>query len=190
MASTNGTVIPNILNFDYGEIVNFTCFITNKSQCFARKKIQDYGIKDYFISSRLNKKKDWEKKALKVITSHNIDLIVLVGFMKILSGDFIDSFKGDILNIHPSLLPKFAGMMNIELHEEVLKSGEKISGATVHEAVKEVDSGKIILQKSVNIEKCKTAEELKNTVQSVEKEIYPIAIYKKSKEIFIKINGL
>ena len=116
-----------------------------------------------------------EKKLLSILKINNIDMICLAGFMKILSGNFIKKFKGKILNIHPSLLPKYKGL---NTHERVLNNKEKYSGCTVHYVNSRLDSGKIILQKKVKISKKETKSSLAKKILVQEHKLYPKAILK------------
>ena len=116
-----------------------------------------------------------EKKLLVELKKNNIQLICLAGFMKILSANFIKKFKGKILNIHPSLLPKYKGL---NTHERVLKNKEKYSGCTVHFVSSRLDSGKIILQKKVKISKNETESSLAKKILAQEHKLYPKAITK------------
>jgi phosphoribosylglycinamide formyltransferase-1 len=116
-----------------------------------------------------------EKKLLSVLKINNIDMICLAGFMKILSENFIKKFKGKILNIHPSLLPKYKGL---NTHERVLNNKEKYSGCTVHFVNSRLDSGKIILQKKVKISKKETKSSLAKKILIQEHKLYPKAILK------------
>ena len=114
-----------------------------------------------------------EKKIISEIKNKKIKLICLAGFMKILSKSFIKNFKGRILNIHPSLLPKYKGL---NTHQRALLNNEKYSGCTVHFVNSKLDSGKIILQKKVRISKVDTAKSLAKKVLSQEHKLYPKAI--------------
>jgi len=114
-----------------------------------------------------------EKKILFELKKNRIDLICLAGFMKILSKAFINNFNGKILNIHPSLLPKFKGL---NTHERVIKNKEKYSGCTVHFVNSKLDSGKIILQDKVRINKNETPESLAKKILAKEHKLYPKAI--------------
>ena len=116
-----------------------------------------------------------EKKILLELKKNKIDLICLAGFMKILSKNFIKNFKGKILNIHPSLLPKFKGL---NTHERAIKNKEKFSGCTVHFVNSKLDSGKIILQKKVKINKNETPKTLAKKILAQEHKLYPKAILK------------
>ena len=120
-------------------------------------------------------KKLSEKKLLKKLLNNKIDLICLAGFMKILSSDFIKRFKKPILNIHPSLLPKYKGL---NTHKKVINNREKYSGATVHLVTAKLDSGKIILQKKIKIARYENERTLEKKILKVEHELYPKAIKK------------
>ena len=116
-----------------------------------------------------------EKKIISEIKSKKIKLICLAGFMRILSKNFIKRFKGKILNIHPSLLPKYKGL---NTHQRAISNNEKYSGCTVHFVNSRLDSGKIILQKKVKISKFDTAKSLAKKVLIQEHKLYPKAIRK------------
>ena len=122
-----------------------------------------------------DKKKISEKRILKDLKSNNIKLICLAGFMKILSKDFIRNFKGKILNIHPSLLPKYKGL---NTHHRAIQNKEKYSGCTVHLVNSKLDSGKIILQKKVKIKRKDSLNTLTKKVLLEEHKLYPRAISK------------
>ena len=116
-----------------------------------------------------------EKKILFELKKNRIDLICLAGFMKILSKTFINNFNGKILNIHPSLLPKFKGL---NTHERAIRNKEKYSGCTVHFVNSKLDSGKIILQDKVRINKNETPKTLAKKILVKEHKLYPKAILK------------
>ena len=146
----------------------------SKGLVFAKKnKIKNYII-DY------SKKKQAEHKILEYLRKNKIDLICLAGFMKILSSSFIKKFKNPILNIHPSLLPKYKGL---NTHRRAIKNKDKYSGATVHVVTPKLDSGKIILQKKIKISKIETENTLAKKVLKIEHKIYPAAIEKFLKKI-------
>ena len=141
----------------------------SKGLVFAKKnKIKNYII-DY------SKKKQAEHKILEYLRKNKIDLICLAGFMKILSSDFIKKFKNPILNIHPSLLPKYKGL---NTHQRVIDNNEKFSGCTVHFVNSKLDSGKIILQKKVKVFKNDNSKLLAKRVLKKEHTLYPEAIMK------------
>ena len=116
-----------------------------------------------------------EIKIINELKKNNIDLICLAGFMKILSKNFIKNFKGKILNIHPSLLPKYKGL---NTHEKAIRNKDKYSGCTVHFVNTRLDSGKIINQKKVRINKFDTPKTLAKKILIQEHKLYPAAIIK------------
>ena len=134
----------------------------------SKSKINIYGIK-------FKSKSNFENNSLKLLKKYNIDLLCLAGFMKILSGNFIKKFSKPILNIHPSLLPKYKGL---NTHERAIKNKDKFAGASIHKVTEKLDSGKVILQKKVKILKSDTVRSLEKKVLKIEHKIYPIAIDK------------
>ncbi len=130
-------------------------------------------IENYFFNFK--NFKNTEKKILRILNKKKIKLICLAGFMKILSLNFIKHFKGIILNIHPSLLPKYKGL---DTHKRALENREKFSGCTVHFVNSKLDSGKIILQKKIKIFKKDNMFTLKKRIQKEEYKLYPRAIKK------------
>ena len=137
-----------------------------------------YYAKKYKIKKKILNFKDKnssENKLFSILKVNNIKMICLAGFMKILSKNFIKKFNGKILNIHPSLLPKYKGL---NTHERVLNNKEKYSGCTVHFVNSKLDSGKIILQKKVKITKNETNDSLAKKILVQEHKIYPKAILK------------
>ena len=122
-----------------------------------------------------NKQEKTEKEILELLKKKKINLICLAGFMRILSKNFIQNFKGQILNIHPSLLPKYKGL---NTHERAIKNKDRYSGCTVHFVTDKLDSGKIIIQKKVKINKKDTPRTLANKVLAEEHKLYPEAILK------------
>jgi formyltetrahydrofolate-dependent phosphoribosylglycinamide formyltransferase len=133
-----------------------------------------YNIDTHLIDySNSENKEKFEQNLLNELKIKNIELICLAGFMRILSSEFINSFTGPILNIHPSLLPKYKGL---NTHQRALDNNDKITGCTVHFVSEELDSGEIILQKSLYIDENETAETLMNRVLKLEHQAYPEAI--------------
>ena len=172
--SGSGTNLRSIIKNtrDYNFPINIKLVISNNKNAKGIDYAKKYSIPYKIIS---NKKKKFEHKALAYINSKRIELICLAGFMKILSKNFVRNFKGKILNIHPSLLPKFKGLNTFR---RVLKSNEKFTGCTVHFVDEKLDNGKIILKKRISIEKNSNEKRLKHNVQSEEYKAYSEAIRK------------
>jgi len=141
-----------------------------KSKGLKYAKINKIKKKVFNLNSTL-----FEKKAINELKKNNINLICLAGFMKILSKNFIKNFNGKILNIHPSLLPKYKGL---NTHVNAIKNKDKYSGCTVHLVNSKLDSGRIINQKKVRINKLDTPETLAKKILAQEHKLYPVAIMK------------
>ncbi|MDB3975292.1 phosphoribosylglycinamide formyltransferase [Candidatus Pelagibacter sp.] len=146
--------------------------ISNNAKSKGLQYAKVYKIKKKVFDFKNNSS---EKKIIDELKNNNINLICLAGFMKILSKNFIKSFKGQILNIHPSLLPKYKGL---NTHEKAIKNKDKYSGCTVHFVNSKLDSGKIINQKKVKINKFDTPKKLAKKILMQEHKLYPAAIMK------------
>ena len=153
--------------------VSIDFVVSNNSKARGLNYAKIYNIKKKVLNFK-NKNLS-EKKLLSALKLNNIEMICLAGFMKILSKDFIKKFKGKILNIHPSLLPKYKGL---NTHKRALNNKEKYSGCTVHFVNARLDSGKIILQKKVKISKNETEASLAKKILVQEHKLYPKAILK------------
>ena len=173
--SGTGSNLENLIKFSQKKRspIEIILIISNNTKAKGLKFSKLYKIKKKVYN--YDKKKISEKRILKDLKSNNIKLICLAGFMKILSKDFIRKFKGKILNIHPSLLPKYKGL---NTHYRAIQNKEKYSGCTVHLVNSKLDSGKIILQKKVKLSKDETPSSLQKKILKHEHILYPRAIRK------------
>lgn len=173
--SGTGSNLKNLIKFSLKKVspIEVNLIISNNVKAKGLKFAKLYKIKKKVYN--YDKKRISEKKILKDLMSNDIKLICLAGFMKILSKDFIRNFKGKILNIHPSLLPKYKGL---NTHDRVIQNKEKYSGCTVHLVNSKLDSGKIILQKKVKLSKKETPLSLQKKILKHEHILYPRAISK------------
>ncbi len=173
--SGKGSNLENLIKFSLKKEspIEVNLIISNNSKAKGLRYAKIYKIKKKIYNH--NNRKISEKRTLKDLENNNIKLICLAGFMKILSKDFIRKFRGKILNIHPSLLPKYKGL---KTHERVIKNKEKYSGCTVHLVNSKLDSGKIVLQKRVKLSKKETSSSLKKKILKCEHRLYPRAIDK------------
>ena len=172
--SGRGSNLNNLIKFSKTKKspIIIDLVISNK-KAFGLKYADRYKIKKRIIS--FNRSKIAEKKSLMLLNKRNIEFICLAGFMKILSKNFIKKFKGKIINIHPSYLPKYKGL---NTSVRALSNNEKFSGCTVHYVSAKLDSGKIILQKKVKIAKNETEISLDRKIIKEEHKLYPAAITK------------
>ena len=173
--SGKGSNLKNLIEFSLKEVspIKVNLIISNNIKAKGLKFAKLYKIKKKVYN--YEEKKISEKKILKDLSLNNIKLICLAGFMKILSKDFIRKFKGKILNIHPSLLPKYKGL---NTYYRAIQNKEKYSGCTVHLVNSKLDSGKIILQKKVKLSKKETPSSLQKKILKHEYILYPKAIRK------------
>ncbi len=173
--SGNGSNMKNLIRFSKTKnspiVVDFVLSNNKKANGIIHLKKTKINFKIFNFKQRNND----EKKILNILKERKIHLICLAGFMKILSKNFIKKFNGKILNIHPSLLPKYKGL---NTHERVILNNEKFSGCTVHIVNERLDSGKIILQKKVKISKKDNSETLSKKILKQEHLLYPKALRK------------
>ncbi len=173
--SGRGTNLKSIINFSKRKSSPFkvVLIITNNKNAKGINFAKKNKIKYLFVNYK--NKKNAESKILINLKNNNISFICLAGFMKILSKKIINTYKNKILNIHPSLLPKYKGL---NTHKRVIKNKEKFTGCTVHLVNSKLDEGKIILQKKVRILKKDNENSLSKRVLKIENLIYPRAIKK------------
>ena len=173
--SGRGTNLKSIFKYSKKKKskINLSLVISNNNKAkglvFARKNKIQTKIINY------NNKNSAEKQMIRLVKKYHINLICLAGFMKILSKKFIKNFKYKIINIHPSLLPKYKGL---KTHERAIKNKDKFSGCTVHFVNERLDSGKIILKKKVKLLKSDTPKILAKRILIAENKLYPKAINK------------
>ena len=173
--SGRGSNLKSLINYSQSKhsLIKIKLIISNKSNAKGLKYAARYKIKSYFINYKSIYSS--EEKMLKLLAKFNINLICLAGFMKIISKNFIKKFNKPIINIHPSLLPKYKGL---NTHYRVIKNNEKFSGSTVHLVTPKLDSGRIILQEKIKILKSDNLKSLEKKILKLEHKLYPKAIYK------------
>lgn len=148
--------------------------ISDKKEAKALKRAEGHGIENLFINpKKYSAKKNYEEKLIKILEKNKVELVVMAGFMRILSKFFINHFENRIMNIHPSLLPAFPGL---NAQKQALDYGVKLSGCTVHFASEKMDSGPIIIQKAVGVKEGDTEKRLAQRILKKEHEILPEAI--------------
>lgn len=192
-ASGGGSNLRSIIRaHKAGKIASkVSLIISNNSGSGALKTAQRNNIPAYHLSQlKFETEKKFVDEILRLLNKYRIDLIVLAGYMKMLSPRIVRKYKGRILNIHPSLLPKFGGkgMYGMNVHRAVIESRDKFSGASVHLVDQRYDNGAVILQKKVRVKDDDTPETLAARVLRVEHRIYSgaIKLYEQNK---IKIHG-
>ncbi|MBE8189963.1 MAG: phosphoribosylglycinamide formyltransferase [Candidatus Thioglobus sp.] len=176
LISGSGSNLASIIQNAEKIGIKIECVISNKADAFGLKRAANANITTAIIDNfNFKTRQDFDQALAEKINQFSPKLIILAGFMRILSADFISQFEGKILNIHPALLPKFKGL---NTHQRAIDSGEKFAGASVHFVTNELDSGEVIMQKSVEISAAETAKTLAKKVLKQEHILYPKAIQK------------
>ena len=148
--------------------------IVNKKEAYAVERAKKHNIAYNIIESKDKKREDFDQQMLEVLAKNKIEIVVLAGFMRILSKPFITKYKNRIINIHPSLLPLHPGA---HPHRDVIKSGARESGCTVHFVDEGVDTGPIIMQETVEVDKSDNEETLAAKILPLEHQIFPKALH-------------
>lgn len=193
LVSGGGTNLQALINAQNDNIITsgkIELVISNKENAYALTRAENAGIKTFTVlKKQLGSQEAFENEIIKILDENGIDLIVLAGFMSILSESFTAHYENRILNVHPSLIPSFCGegFYGLHVHEAALKKGVKVTGATVHFVNEIPDGGEIIMQKAVEVEEGDTPEILQRRVmENAEWIILPKAVEKVSKQIISK----
>ena len=173
--SGNGSNLKNLIKFSKikKNPISINLIISNTNKAKGLMYADQFGIKKKKFNFK--NEKDTEKKILKLLNKEKINLICLAGFMKILSKNFIKKFDGKIINIHPSLLPKYKGL---NTHQRAIDNKDRYAGCTVHYVTAKLDSGKIIMQKKIKITNKDDTSSLAKKILKQEHKLYPAAIMK------------
>ena len=175
LISGNGSNLQSIIDHSDSIDLQISAVISNNKNAYGLERAKIADIKTHFIDPiKFNTKENFDQELIKIIDSHGIELVVLAGYMRILTPLFVDHFSGKILNIHPSLLPKYPGL---DTHRKAINSSDKQHGATVHFVTEKLDGGPIISQAVVNIEATDTELTLAAKVLDQEHVLYPKVIH-------------
>ena len=175
LISGNGSNLQSIIDKANSIDLIICCVISNKTDAFGLKRAAKVGIPFKAIDETLFESKlGFDQELIKVIENYQPEVIILAGYMRILSADFIAKYFGKILNIHPSLLPKFKGL---NTHQRAIDSLEKKHGASVHFVTEELDGGPVIAQDFVRINSTDNAQTLAKKVLDKEHDLYPKTIH-------------
>ena len=188
LGSTNGTDLQVILESVKAKKINaiVNVVISNKKNAYILKRGQNHGLPSIFINHKDKKRESFDSELTSTLEKYNVEYILLIGFMRILSSTFCKRWRHKIINVHPSLLPKYSGGMDMNIHEQVIKNGDKESGCTIHFVTEELDNGPILIQKKCKVNTNETPETLKVKVQGLEGIAFIEAINQIEKENQIK----
>ena len=178
IGSTNGTDLQVILDaIGSGKLnAEVSVVLSNQKNAYILERAKNHNVPVVFTSHKGKSRKEFDAELTAVLQEHGVTLVLLIGFMRILSAEFCRRWQDRLLNVHPSLLPKYAGGLDANVHEEVLKNGDAETGCTIHFVTDEVDGGPILIQKECNVEAHDTVETLKTKVQKLEGEAFIEAI--------------
>jgi len=175
LISGNGSNLQSIIDKANSIDLTICCVISNKTDAFGLKRAAKVGIPCEALDETLfDSKLGFDQEIMKIIDNYQVEVIILAGYMRILSADFISKYFGKILNIHPSLLPKFPGL---NTHQRAIEASEKKHGASVHFVTEELDGGPVIAQEFVNIDSTDNAQTLAKKVLDKEHVLYPKTIH-------------
>ena len=189
LVSGGGTNLQALINAQKSGIITsgeIKLVVSSNKNAYALKRAENAGIKTAVCERKGFSQKEFEKNILNALEKEKIEVIVLAGFMSILSADFVKRYPDRIINVHPSLIPSFCGegFYGLRVHKAALDYGVKVTGATVHFVNEIPDGGRIIMQKAVDIEEIDTPEALqKRVMENAEWIILPAAAEKVCKEI-------
>lgn len=170
LGSTKGTDLQAILDAIHSGALDASVVVvvSNRNNSYILERARNNNIPNVFVPHAGKTRDEFDREITAALLQYNVDLVLLVGFMRILSAEFCRKWQDRILNVHPSLLPKYAGGVDTSVHEEVLRNGDMETGCTIHFVTEEVDSGPILIQKKCAVAREDTVESLKTKVQQLE----------------------
>jgi phosphoribosylglycinamide formyltransferase-1 len=174
LGSTRGTALQGVLDAIAAKELDaeIIVVISDKQTATILERAQSHGVRAEFVDPTGLQRKAYDEKVSQILREAGAELILLIGYMRIVSAQFVQTWSGRLLNVHPSLLPAFGGLMNKQVHEAVLDAGVAVTGCTIHQVTEEVDGGPIVLQKRCPVLPHDTAETLKDRVQALEQAAF------------------
>jgi len=181
LASTKGTDLQAIIDeIKDGKMpgIEIAIVLSNKKNAYALERANLQEVKAFFVDPKDKTREQYDQELARILIDHKVDLVCLIGYMRILSPAFVRKFPRHIINVHPALMPKYSGpgFFGSNVHEAEMKNKEKESGCTIHFVEEGVDTGEIISQEKVTLSTNETPESLKEKIQALEKRLYPEAI--------------
>ena len=170
LGSTRGTDLEAILSAINNKklAAEVSVVISNREKAYILTRAKNHKVPSFFISHKDKSREEFDRNVTTILKQYNVELVLLIGFMRILSAEFCQAWRDRVLNVHPSLLPKYAGGMDMNVHEEVLKNGDHETGCTIHFVTETVDDGPVLVQKRCAVETNETMATLKLKVQALE----------------------
>lgn len=193
LGSTRGTDLQAVIEaIEKKELpARIVLVASNKSDAFILERARSHRIKTAFVDQKkFSLREDFDKELARLLEKEKTDLVLLIGYLRILSPFFCKKFENKIVNIHPSILPMFAGGRDLDVHAEVKKLGLKETGCTLHFVTANVDGGPVILQKKVPVYPNDSVEGIKNRVQAAEQEVILKALKLFAEHKIVVMDGL
>jgi phosphoribosylglycinamide formyltransferase-1 len=174
LGSTRGTAMQGVIDaVGAGTLdVEIVIVISDKATATILKRAERHAIRALLLDPAGMAREDYDRRVTEALRDADAQLVLMIGYMRIVSSTFVDAWRGRLLNVHPSLLPAFAGLMNARVHEAVLTSGVAETGCTIHQVTEYVDGGPIVLQRRCAVLPGDTVESLKDRVQALEQAAF------------------
>lgn len=174
LGSTRGTALAGVIDaIEMGALdADIALIVSDKATAPILQRAANHGIPARHIDPAGLTREEYDAEVTSALRVAGVDVVLMIGYMRIVSDDFVEAWRGKMLNVHPSLLPAFGGLMNKKVHEAVLASGVTETGCTIHHVTEEVDGGEIVLQKRCPVLPDDTVETLKDRVQALEQEAF------------------
>ena len=174
LISGNGSNLQSLIdNFKKESLIDIKCVISNKENAYGLERATKANIDNFFVDhTKFKSREEFDQELIKILEAYDPDLIVLAGFMRILSELFVEKYIGKLINIHPSLLPKYPGL---ETHKKVIENKDSHHGVTIHYVDKTLDGGPICAQSQMEV-KTDNIKDLQNQIHQIEHEMYPLVI--------------
>lgn len=174
LGSTRGTALQGVLDAIRAHTLSaeIAIVISEKPTASILDRARLYKVPTQFVDPTGLAREDFDARVSAELHKANVELVLLIGYMRILSRSFVEEWRGRLLNVHPSLLPAFGGLMNRKVHEAVLAAGVTETGCTIHQVTEEVDAGPIVLQKRCPVLRGDTVDSLKERVQGLEQQAF------------------
>ncbi len=174
LGSTRGTALQGVLDaIASGALdVEIVLVISDKVTAPLLQRAANYGVKTMPMDAKGLSREEFDARVTDALNEAGAQLVLMIGYMRIVSAEFVNAWRGRLLNVHPSLLPAFGGLMNKSVHEAVLAAGVSETGCTIHQVTEDVDAGEIVLQKRCAVLPGDTVDALKDRVQALEQKAF------------------
>ncbi|MBR9699652.1 phosphoribosylglycinamide formyltransferase [Candidatus Woesearchaeota archaeon] len=178
LGSTSGTDLQYIIDkIEIKELdASIECVISNRQDAYILERAKKHNLEAVFIDAKGKSREEFDQEVMKLLDEKGVELVLLIGYMRFISKEFVDRWRNRVMNVHPSLLPKYAGGMDKSVHQVVLDNKEKETGMTIHFVDEGADTGPIVIQKRCEITPEETVDTLKAKVQKLEGEGFIEAI--------------